>query len=161
NKCTGELYRINGINEKAKEVKEEILEFKNEIKIWVQRKSQLEAAKTNVNSIYSSDDPPKDQDYKYYQEKYAIAHEYISGWSNCIDDIQDCQIKCDELERLFDESIQKHKDIMTKTLDQLTNLNLSDGNLYSYFYKCFKPFICCSFGFFSNNLGVKGLDIIY
>ncbi|CAG8562923.1 10178_t:CDS:2 [Dentiscutata erythropus] len=152
---------FNSLNEKAKEVKKEILELKNEVKVWVQRKSQLENAKKAVNKEYSSDVPPKDQDYKYYQEKYAIAQEFISSWSDCIDDMQDCQKKCDELEEFFQESTQKNKDIIKETLDQLTKLNLSNGLLYSYFYKCFKLFICCNFGFFSKSNTMIQLENIF
>ncbi|CAG8615353.1 183_t:CDS:2, partial [Dentiscutata heterogama] len=119
------------------------------------------SAKTNVNNTYLSNVPPKGQDYKYYQEKYAIAQEFISGWSNCIDDIQDFQKKYDELEKLFEDSTQKNNDTMKKTLDRLLKLNLSDGHLYSYFYKCFKPFFCCNFGFFSKANTIIQLENIF
>ncbi|CAB4492838.1 unnamed protein product [Rhizophagus irregularis] len=82
-------------------------------------RGELEAQKRSK----SLEVPPKGkEDDKTYQERYAIAKEFISGWRTCIDEFEDYQKKCDEFGKLFEETTQKNKDSINKTLSQLSKL---------------------------------------
>jgi len=140
---------FNSLNEKEKKLKEEYSKLKEELKVWVQRKGQLISSKTTVNNTYSSEVSSEDQG------RYAIAQEFIDGWSACLNDIQDCQKKCNELEKIFEESIQNDKNNMNGTLDQLSKISLSVGRFHTYLFKYLKQTTrntksrsCCNFGFF-------------
>jgi hypothetical protein len=115
-------------------------------------------AQSNIDDSYPSEVPPKGkEDDKTYKERYAIAQEFISGWRTCIDEFEDYQKKCDELGKLLEETTQKNKDNINKTLSQLSKLGLSGGRFHflsSRLFKYLKPSIYhrgyCNFGFFSK-----------
>ncbi|EXX60340.1 Tpk1p [Rhizophagus irregularis DAOM 197198w] len=152
--------KLRSLNEKAKDVQEENLKLKNEVKAWVNRKGQIKLAQSNIDNSYPSEVPPKGkEDDKTYQERYAIAKEFISGWRTCIDEFEDYQKKCDEFGKLFEETTQKNKDSINKTLSQLSKLSklsLPGGSFHPLIYRLFKHSYhtksrgCCNLGFFSK-----------
>ncbi|CAB4446232.1 unnamed protein product [Rhizophagus irregularis] len=152
--------KLRSLNEKAKDVQEENLKLKNEVKAWVNRKGQIKLAQSNIDNSYPSEVPPKGkEDDKTYQERYAIAKEFISGWRTCIDEFEDYQKKCDEFGKLFEETTQKNKDNINKTLSKLSKLSklsLPGGSFHPLIYRLFKHSYhtksqgCCNLGFFSK-----------
>ncbi|GBB85993.1 hypothetical protein RclHR1_12430002 [Rhizophagus clarus] len=132
------------INEEAKDVQEEYKKLKSEVKVWMNRKSQIELAQTNIKHSYPSEVPPESKkDDKTYQERYAIAQEFISCWKTCIEEFEDYQKKCDELEKHFEETL-KNKDNIIKTLSQISKLcrpSLSGGCFHFRFIVLNHPFI--------------------
>ncbi|CAG8444964.1 1059_t:CDS:2 [Acaulospora colombiana] len=136
------LEEFRSFNKKSEEVREEMSKLKNEIKTWMQRRSQFTLALKNINEVYPSEVPPEDQkDDKTYQERYKIAQTFISEWKACVDKIQDFQKTCDEIDEFWGETIQKNKYDMNKTLDQLAGLSLSNSRFRSLTYNLFKRFI--------------------
>ncbi|CAB4446214.1 unnamed protein product [Rhizophagus irregularis] len=152
--------KLRSLNEKAKDVQEENVKLKNEVKAWVNRKGQIKLAQSNIDNSYPSEVPPKGkEDDKTYQERYAIAKEFISGWRTCIDEFEDYQKKCDEFGKLFEETTQKNKDNINKTLSKLSKLSklsLPGGSFHPLIYRLFKHSYhtksqgCCNLGFFSK-----------
>ncbi|RHZ86877.1 hypothetical protein Glove_43g67 [Diversispora epigaea] len=84
---------------------------------------ELEAQKRKV--------PPKGKEEdKTYQERYAIAQEFILGWRTCMDEFEDYQKKCDELGKLFEETTQKNKDAEV-VVTLVFSRNVSDKESFS------------------------------
>ncbi|RIA87073.1 kinase-like domain-containing protein [Glomus cerebriforme] len=147
------------LNLKVEEVQQENSKLKNDVKTWVQRKGQFALALKNMNNTYPSSVSPKDHedDDEVYHERYAIAQEFISGWRTCIDEMQNYQKMCDELDKYLEEIIQKNKNNMNQSLSQLAKFSSSGRRfnfMKSYLFKHFKPSIhhskrhgCCNFNF--------------
>src|SRR6266540_3821874 len=112
------------------ELKKKISELRKEIKIWLDRSllggSQYKYALASINREYPSVTPPEDQaNDETYQERYAIARDFISGWKTCIDKLQDCQKLCNNLDESFNVTNSELNSKMNQAQSQLAKLNSS------------------------------------
>ncbi|GBC06640.1 hypothetical protein RclHR1_00070007 [Rhizophagus clarus] len=166
------LEKFRFLNKKAEDVQSENSKLKNEIRAWVDRKVQINLPQSNINNSYPSEVPPKGKENdKTYQERYAIAQEFISGWRACIEEFENYQKKCDGLGKLFEEITQKNKEKVNNTLSQISKLNLSGGKFHFLIFRLFKHFKssnhngkspgCCNFSFFSKLNTMFQVEILF
>src|SRR6266540_4110442 len=118
------------LHQETNELKKKILELRKEIKIWLNRSLlggfQYKYALENINKEYPSAILPEDQaNDETYQERYAIARSFISGWKTCIDKLQDCQKLCNNLDESFNVTNSELNSKMNQAQSQLVKLNSS------------------------------------